>query len=856
MLKTNIHLFWKSLILLVLLVVSCGFVFYMPYKVVRDSTIDSLNAQQLVLAKQASQGVKAFFQHYEKMLVYLAQQGNIIHLNDEGKNLLENLYRINKDELSAVTRVSAVGRITHTVPYNPSVIGKDISEQDHNRFIINRHEPIVSDVFTAVQGYRTVAYAIPVFDGESYAGCLSILIPFEVISKKYIAGIVLGDNGYAWMLSKQGVELYCPVPGHTGKTVYETSSRFPTVIKMSKKMLLGEQGVTTYSYDRIKNEQTETILKHAVYFPVDLPNNIWSIVVATPENQAISAIGGFGKWWLSIFAVLIICIVTYISFYVRSKLVTEEGLKRKHAEHKLKESERLFHQIISNAHIAIIMVNNDGEIELVNRKCEELYGYNKDDIPTTAEWFKKAYPNESLREKLAASWKIEMREAMTIKNVEAPSPLELPITCKDGSVKDVYFDFTLIEKRVIITLTDRTEQNSIDREKQRLLKREDQAKRIEVVGLMAGSVAHDLNNILSGIVSYPDLLLAQLPENSKFAPLLERIKESGTRAVTVVDDLLTAARGVAKNREFHNLNMLIEEYITSPEHERLKASHPDVSFIVKLDAEKPTIFCSPVHIKKSLMNLVTNGAEAIEGQGIVSITTEARIYDESLGHKFIVTPGKYVALQINDTGTGISDQDLEHIFEPFYTKKSMGRSGSGLGLMIVKNSVIDHHGQIFVKSSEKGTSFDLFFPISDELETDNTIDFEEEEPGGMGEHILIVDDESLLGELAYQILQPEGYTVNFVKSGEEAITYLKHNKADLVLLDMIMEPGLNGRQTYEEILQFQPQQKAIIVSGYSESEDVKKTMEQGSGGLLKKPYTRLELLKAVREELNRNGQVI
>lgn len=289
----------------------------------RDSTIDSLNAQQLVLAKQASQGVQAFFQHYEKMLVYLAQQENVIHLNAEGKDLLENLVRINKDELSAVTRVSAEGRIIHTVPYNFGVIGKDISRQDHNRFIMDSHQPVVSEVFTAVQGYRTVAYAIPVFDGEFYAGCLTILIPFEVISKKYIAGIVLGENGYAWMLSKKGVELYCPAPGHIGKTVHETSSRFPTVIEMAKKMLLGEQGVTTYTYNRMKDERKQTILKHAVYFPVELPNNIWSIVIATPEQQALSAVSGFGRWWLFLFAILIICIVSYISYYVRSQIVTE-----------------------------------------------------------------------------------------------------------------------------------------------------------------------------------------------------------------------------------------------------------------------------------------------------------------------------------------------------------------------------------------------------------------------------------------------------------------------------------------------------------------------------------------------------
>lgn len=128
---------------------------------------------------------------------------------------------------------------------------------------------------------------------------------------------------------------------------------------------------------------------------------------------------------------------------------------------------------------------------------------------------------------LIASWAIQIHEAVETKNVRAISSLELPITCKDGSTKDVYFDFTLIEERIITTFTDRTERNNIAREKKRLQKRESQAKKTEVIGLLAGSVAHDLNNILSGIVSYPDLLLAQLPKNSELVPPLERIKESG-----------------------------------------------------------------------------------------------------------------------------------------------------------------------------------------------------------------------------------------------------------------------------------------------------------------------------------------
>lgn len=853
MLKANLQLFGRTFLLLLALVFSSAFIFYLPYKVVRDSTIESLNNQQLVLAKQAAQGIRAFFNHYEKMLNYLAHHENIIHLNSEGKKLLEDIYRINKDQISAVTRVDAEGIIVHTVPNNSSAIGKDISGQEHNRFIMTEHKPIVSDVFVAVQGYRTVAYAIPVFDGDLYAGCLTILIPFEVISKKYVANILFGKGGYAWMISKSGIELYCPVPGHIGQNVYETSVTFPTVIAMAKEMMAGKQGVTSYSYDLIKDEQTETITKHAVYHPVILPQNVWSIVIATPEKQALSAVSEFGRWWLMLFGVLITCMLLYVTFFIRARLITHEEIRRKETEEKLKKSERLFSQIVNNAHIPIIIVNVHGDIELVNNKCKELYGYSGADIPTVDEWFREACPDPSVRERLQAKWQNEMLEAVQTKNVMALSSLELPVRCKDGSVKDVYFDYTLVDERVIVSLTDLTEQKNIEHEKHRLLERENQARRMEVVGLMAGSVAHDLNNILSGIVSYPDMLLAKLPKDSDVFPALIRMKEAGKRAATVVDDLLTAARGTPINREVKILDQLVQEYWDSPEHEQLFQLHPQVRFTLHLGAGTSAISCSPVHIKKLLMNIVTNGAEAITGDGVVSISTDVIVVDTVMGQSLEIKPGRYSSIEIEDSGAGVSDEDLQHIFEPFYTKKSLGRSGSGLGLMIVWNCVTDHHGKITVRSSGRGTIFKILLPLSeDKVDSFENKDNRQDIPGGGGQRILVVDDEPLLGDIASQILGYEGYHVEVVSSGEEAIAYLKGGTAELVLLDMIMEPGLNGRETYEQIIRDNPQQKVLIVSGYSDSEDIKKMLEYGTVGLLKKPYTRGQLLRVVSDELLRD----
>jgi len=237
------------------------------------------------------------------------------------------------------------------------------------------------------------------------------------------------------------------------------------------------------------------------------------------------------------------------------------------------------------------------------------------------------------------------------------------------------------------------------------------AQKMESLGLMAGGIAHDLNNILSGIVSYPELLLMDLPEDSTLRKPIKTIKESGMRAADVVADLLTIARGVAIGKEVLNLNGSVNEYLSSAEHQNLEKARSFVDFKTELDPDLLNLSGSPSHIKKTLMNLATNASEAIEGGGTVAISTMNRYLDEPLKGYEDVRTGEYVVLNVSDEGTGISPEDFEKIFEPFYTKKVMGRSGTGLGLAVVWNTVQDHNGYINVESSDTGTAFDLYFPV-------------------------------------------------------------------------------------------------------------------------------------------------
>ena len=402
---------------------------------------------------------------------------------------------------------------------------------------------------------------------------------------------------------------------------------------------------------------------------------------------------------------------------------------------------------------------------------------------------------------------------------------------------------------VTVVSTDITDRVQAEEERLKLQDQLQRDQKMKAIGLMAGGVAHDLNNILSGIVSYPELLLMDLPENSPLRKPIKTIQESGMRASDVVADLLTVARGVAMVKEVSNLNSQIEGYLNSVEHQQLAAMHPFITFKTEIAPDLLNISCSPIHIKKALMNLVVNASEAIEGRGIVAISTTNQYLDEPLKGYGDIRIGEYAVLTVADDGSGITPGDLERIFEPFYTKKVMGRSGTGLGLAIVWNMVQDHKGYISVKSSRKGTVFALYFPITRQAlaalkEAVPLVDYL-----GHREKILVVDDDERQREIAGEILTRLGYNAEAVSSGEEAIQYVKEHPLDLIVLDMIMPKGINGLETYKAIIKIRPGQKVIIASGYSRTKEVQIAQGLGAGKYIKKPYTLEKIGVAVKEEL-------
>ncbi len=390
-----------------------------------------------------------------------------------------------------------------------------------------------------------------------------------------------------------------------------------------------------------------------------------------------------------------------------------------------------------------------------------------------------------------------------------------------------------------------------EQERRRLETQLAHSQKMEAIGTLAGGVAHDLNNILSATVSYPDLLLMDMPEESPLRPPILLIQKSGKKAAAIVNDLLTLARRGVVVTEVTNLNQVINNYLNSPEFEKLIEFHPNVTIKSNLETDLLNIMGSPVHLSKTVMNLVNNAAEAMADGGDIIISTESQYIDKPIKGYDNINEGDYVVFKVSDIGAGISAEDLERIFEPFFTKKMMGRSGTGLGMAVVWGTVKDHNGYIDVQSTEgKGTTFTLYFPVTrKEIGRDEkTVPMEEYM--GNGESVLVVDDSENQREIASGMLTKLGYSVASASSGEEAIDYMKGNSADLLVLDMIMDPGIDGLETYKKIIELHPNQKAIIASGFSATDRVKEVQKLGAGAYIKKPYTLEKIGIAVRTEFS------
>lgn len=518
-----------------------------------------------------------------------------------------------------------------------------------------------------------------------------------------------------------------------------------------------------------------------------------------------------------------------ISTTIASAIVHKRG------EQSLRESEHRFKKLSDAADEGILFYDENELIVDVNRAFLEMTDHSL---------------KELLGKKISKLFHNASYVALRKKGLSgSDTPIEVVLLSKNYSVifcMSIVRNFDLGTGNVkVVTFKDISSQKAYEKEKKILQEKLNRSEKMEALGRLAGGVAHDLNNVLTSIVSYPDLIRMNIENQKKIEEYTIKLKKSGQKAAAIVEDLLTLARRSITNFQTENLNSIITDFFNSSEFEKIKKDYPKVNFDVNLQDKLHNIKGSKIHLTAMIMNLIMNSAEAIHEKGTIFVLSQ-NISEKGPGNR------KAVKITIRDEGVGMTREEKEKIFEPFYTKKIKDRNGTGLGMSVVWGTIKDHLGTINVVSKKgEGTSIESRFPATEEKipEPKESIPFSEFT--GNREKILIVDDETEPREIAGEYLTKLNYRIDMVSSGEAAVKLYKRKRHDLVILDMLLENGIDGLDTFKRLCKIDSNVRAIIVSGFSETERVKDAQKLGAGDYIKKPYSFRELGLSVKKELER-----
>lgn len=373
-----------------------------------------------------------------------------------------------------------------------------------------------------------------------------------------------------------------------------------------------------------------------------------------------------------------------------------------------------------------------------------------------------------------------------------------------------------------------------------------QAQKMEAIGTLAGGIAHDFNNILTAIIGYAELAKTT-SDKTKIAPFLEEVLKAGTRAKDLVLQILTFSRQSKQEDRPVALPSIMKECL-----KLLRATIPTtIEITSEIDEECGLVLADPTQIHQIMMNLCTNAYQAMQedGSGTLTVTlhkTEAGVDVADL------STGRYVKLEVCDTGPGMDPDTLERIFEPYFTTKEAGK-GTGLGLAVVHGIVQRYGGQITVNSSsETGTCFTILLPCYDGDTEPTEISMNNEDlPVGGNEHILVIDDEKEISNLLNHMLSPMGYRITNMTDSAEALTWLQTNlhDIDLVITDMNM-PKITGLDLAQIIIEMRADLPVILCTGYSDRINMQKAREIGLSGYLHKPLEKKVLVRAIRQAID------
>jgi PAS domain S-box-containing protein len=531
---------------------------------------------------------------------------------------------------------------------------------------------------------------------------------------------------------------------------------------------------------------------------------------------------------------------------VRVMGIVRDISDRKLVEEALRQSEDRFRVLNEESPLGISLIDQKGRYKYVNPAFVRMFGYTLDQVKTGKNWFKLAYPDEEYRKSVLKTWK----EDLTVCPQGEARPRTFEVRCNDGTYKTIIFrPVTTAFHGQLVLYEDVSERKRAEEEKERLESQLRQSQKMEAVGTLAGGIAHDFNNILAAITGYSELALERARRGNTTPKELEQILKAADRAKELILQILAFSRTAETELKPLNLNRVVTDAIAIIERTIPKM----IAVELNLARDLRPINGDSYQIEQVLLNLANNANDAMPDGGKLSIATSNASLDQEYANTHLeASPGDYVLLTVSDTGEGMDDETLEHIFEPFYTTKGVGK-GTGLGLASVYGIVKSHGGHITCHSEQgKGATFKIYYPSL----KPESLPVEAEKPDfdvmpGGSETILLVDDEETIRDLGQQILADLGYKVLVAQTGEEALDIFREQgpEIDLTVLDISM-PGMGGHKCLQELLKIDPKAKVIIATGYSRSGRLKGTLDSGAAGYIAKPFRQRDLLHTIRSVLD------
>ncbi|RJR19936.1 MAG: response regulator, partial [Desulfobacteraceae bacterium] len=515
------------------------------------------------------------------------------------------------------------------------------------------------------------------------------------------------------------------------------------------------------------------------------------------------------------------------------------AFQRKSADEALRLEKKRFQILIQHAPFGLLLINSEGEFTYANQRFTEIFGYDLADVPNGKTWFKKAYPDPSVRVDAISAWVNDLNTY----GVGEKRPRTFEVQCKNGRRKIINFIPVGLETgENLVAFEDITDRSSLE-------ERVRQTQKMESIGTLAGGIAHDFNNLLQAMGGYIDLLLLEKNSEHQDWPKLKAMRKAVDRAAQLIRQLLLFSRKAHAERRIVDLNQEVEQAVRILER--------TIPKMIKIELHPGrglwAVNADPVQIEQMLLNLGSNASDAMpEGGKLIVETENATLGREYAETQAVSIPGMYVLLKVSDTGCGMDRETVKHIFEPFFTTKEVGK-GTGLGLASVYGIVKGHGGYITCYSEQgQGTIFKIYLPALDKNVADKGEGEEFDQPEGGTETILVVDDESDIRDMLGEFLRHFGYHTLKAASGEDALEIYKARNfaVDLVILDLNM-PGMGGRRCLDGLLSINPKVRVLIASGYSERGQAREAVSSMAAGFIGKPFQLNELLGKIRDLLDR-----